>query len=76
MPPTSGQKPQVIDQAQSTRALAQVIIEENKQCFTHAYISNMAKVEDVLKKKCGSDPFRIQVWLEHNPRNHAYLKIY
>ena len=72
----SAQRPRVIDQAQSTRALEQVIVEANKQCFTHAYISNMAKVQDVLKKKCGSDPFRIQVWLESDPRNYAYLKIY
>lgn len=76
MPPTTAPGLQVIEQAQSTRALEQVIVEENKQCFTHAYISNMAKVEEVLKKKCGSDPFRIQVWLESDPRDHAYLKIY
>ncbi len=61
MAPTSGHKPQVIERPKGTRALAQVIIEENKQCFTHAYISDMDKVADVLKQKCGSDPFRIQV---------------
>lgn len=52
---------QVIEQARSTRQLLEVTTEENKQCFADAYISDIAKVKDVLKDKFGLDPFRIQV---------------
>lgn len=59
MAPTSAQ---IIENARSTHALFKVVVEKNKQCFKDAYISEVSKVEDVLKRKCGSDPFRIQVW--------------
>jgi len=52
---------QIIEQTTSTRALLRVIKEEKEQCFRDAYISDMATVAKVLKRKCGEDPFRIQV---------------
>lgn len=60
MPAAGAQNLQVFAPAMSNGAKARLLVEENKQCFTHAYISDMAKVQDVLRKKCG-DLFRIQV---------------
>jgi RNA-binding protein YhbY len=52
---------QIIQQAKSARELIKVTVEENKQCFEDAYISDISKVVALLKQKCGSDPFYIQV---------------
>ena len=56
---------QVIEVTKTTRALVELVKEEEEQVFANAYISDMAKVQEMLKRKCGKDPFRIQVW--HNP---------
>jgi archaellum component FlaF (FlaF/FlaG flagellin family) len=58
MPRTSDQ---IVEKTSNTQDLVKVVREEKEQIFRDAYITDMGKVADMLKRKCGKDPFRIDV---------------
>jgi hypothetical protein len=65
-------KAQVFDSTTSTHALLGVVKEEKEQCFTNAYITSTDDVKEMLKRKYGGGPYRVQVC--QKPRNGATVQ--